>query len=204
MRNLLHRSESVRALAYAAPTASLLQQLGCPESRPVRALFFDKNPEHNWKVPWHQDLSIAVTARIEMPGFQAWSLRTAYTMSNRRLNSGPHGGLAIPPGRLRTEAGPLRVLPGSHRHGRLDAAAIMQLARSSAVSCHVGRGGVVALRPLILHASSPAFHPSIAAWCISNFPPTHCPANWLGLKTTQTRRDCGLTFLPPFENRNPN
>jgi hypothetical protein len=26
---------------------------------PVRAIYFDKSPERNWLVPWHQDLELA-------------------------------------------------------------------------------------------------------------------------------------------------
>src|SRR5262249_29402074 len=53
--------------------------------------------------------------------------------------------------------GPLRVLPGSHARGRLDAAEIRSwLDRVPPVPCHVPRGGVLLMRPLIVHASSPA------------------------------------------------
>lgn len=51
--------------------------------------------------------------------------------------------------------GPLGVLPGTHVHGLLDDAAVEHLGREVApVSCTVDVGGVVAMRPLILHASS--------------------------------------------------
>jgi ectoine hydroxylase-related dioxygenase (phytanoyl-CoA dioxygenase family) len=51
--------------------------------------------------------------------------------------------------------GPLRVLPGTHALGVLDAAAIeRQVTEVGPVSCTVGAGGVVAMRPLVLHASS--------------------------------------------------
>ena len=51
--------------------------------------------------------------------------------------------------------GPLRVLPGTHVHGLLDDDAVERFGREvSAVSCTVGAGGVVAMRPLLLHASS--------------------------------------------------
>ena len=47
------------------------------------------------------------------------------------------------------------MLPGTHVHGLLDDAAVERLARDvSPVSCTVGAGGVVAMRPLLLHASS--------------------------------------------------
>jgi ectoine hydroxylase-related dioxygenase (phytanoyl-CoA dioxygenase family) len=53
--------------------------------------------------------------------------------------------------------GPLRVLPGTHRMGVLSDAEIGQLAREiPPVDCVVPAGGVVAMRPLLIHASSKA------------------------------------------------
>ena len=43
--------------------------------RPVRAIFFDKSPGINWLVPWHQDLTISVRARVESVGFGPWSTK---------------------------------------------------------------------------------------------------------------------------------
>jgi len=51
--------------------------------------------------------------------------------------------------------GPLRVLPGTHLMGVLTDDAIEQLASQiAALDCVVTAGGVVAMRPLIVHASS--------------------------------------------------
>jgi len=51
--------------------------------------------------------------------------------------------------------GPLRVLPGTHLMGVLADEAIEQLASQiAAVDCVVPAGGVIAMRPLIVHASS--------------------------------------------------
>lgn len=55
----------------------------------------------------------------------------------------------------REDNGPLRVLPGTHELGVLDDAAVQQLARvRTAVPCVVERGGVLMMRPLLVHASS--------------------------------------------------
>jgi ectoine hydroxylase-related dioxygenase (phytanoyl-CoA dioxygenase family) len=53
--------------------------------------------------------------------------------------------------------GPLRVIPGSHGVGVLtDHEVSASAARVVPITCVVGRGGVVAMRPLIIHASSKA------------------------------------------------
>lgn len=44
-------------------------------ARPVRAILFDKTPVTNWGLAWHQDRTIAVSTRHEMPGYGPWSLK---------------------------------------------------------------------------------------------------------------------------------
>lgn len=51
----------------------------------------------------------------------------------------------------------MRLLPGSHRDGKLDPSGIgtwAACAKEHAVDCLVGAGGVVVMRPLLVHASS--------------------------------------------------
>ena len=53
--------------------------------------------------------------------------------------------------------GPLRVLPGSHVLGVLDDTQIHELSqRVPPAQCTVPAGGVIAMRPLLVHASSKA------------------------------------------------
>ena len=128
----------------------------------VNVTLFDKAAGRNWKVPFHQDATVRVKARREVPGFETWWERDGI----------PHcwpvagvleGMLAV---RLHLddcgpENGPLRVLPGSHTAGVLDAAEIVGWReRTPEVVCGVGRGGVVLMRPLLLHASSAAEAPA--------------------------------------------
>jgi hypothetical protein len=42
---------------------------------PVRGILFDKIPDANWKVPWHQDVTIAVQEKVEAEGFGPWSIK---------------------------------------------------------------------------------------------------------------------------------
>src|ERR1041384_2753124 len=43
------------------------------QPRPVRGIYFDKTADTNWLVTWHQDLTIAVRDKHEVPGFGPWS-----------------------------------------------------------------------------------------------------------------------------------
>ena len=132
-----------------------------PDCFAVRALLFDKTPAANWKVSWHQDLTIAVAERRDVPRFGPWSVKAGVVhvqpppevlerMVAVRLHLDPCG----------ADNGPVRVLPRSHRDGKLSADAIETLrGRVDSVSCVVPRGGLLVMRPLLLHASSPATAP---------------------------------------------
>jgi len=152
---------SVARFACSAEVSQMLHSLGAPNAFPVRSIFFDKQPGANWKVPWHQDLTIAVRARMDLPEFGPWSEKAGI----------PH---VQPPAEILERMltlrlhlddcdagnGALKVIPGSHRNGVLRADAIQQhrQARNEQV-CAVPRGGILAMRPLLLHASSPAIRP---------------------------------------------
>lgn len=125
-------------------------------AQPFRATLFDKSASANWLVAWHQDTALPMRAAVDAAGWGPWSTKAGVLHA-----IAPAGALAqvvalrvsLDPS---TEAnGPLRVLPGTHRQGLLDQPEIERLAREvSPVSCTVDAGGVVAMRPLVLHASS--------------------------------------------------
>ncbi|UYY57540.1 hypothetical protein [Sphingomonas sp. S2-65] len=46
-----------------------------PPARPVRAILFDKNADVNWGLAWHQDRTVAVRRRNEVPDFGPWAIR---------------------------------------------------------------------------------------------------------------------------------
>jgi ectoine hydroxylase-related dioxygenase (phytanoyl-CoA dioxygenase family) len=126
----------------------------------VRAILFDKTADANWTVPWHQDRSIAVQERTDAPGFGPWSIKAATVhvqppvdvlrrMLTLRLHLDP----------CDRNNGPLRVIAGTH-HRMLDPHEIYELvARGPETACTTGAGGLLLMRPLLLHASSPATQP---------------------------------------------
>ena len=161
MRNLLALLPEVRALADSAPIRFVVEPVLGPGCLCVRGILFDKTPGANWKVAWHQDLSIAVKRRLEVPGFGPWSVKAGVhhvqppvtvleNMLTVRVHLDDCG----------EDNGPLKVLPGSHAHGVLDAAAVGQWCRGHQPAlCTAGVGAAVVMRPLLLHASSSATRP---------------------------------------------
>ena len=154
MRNLLELPE-ISSLAKSAPVRELSEAVLGERAFAVRGILFDKIPEANWKVPWHQDVTIAVRAKEDVEGFGPWSTKAGI------LHVQPPAQvlermISI---RLHLDAcdesnGALHVIPRSHRAGRIAEVEIPSiLARSNARACVVGRGGALLMRPLLLHAS---------------------------------------------------
>jgi ectoine hydroxylase-related dioxygenase (phytanoyl-CoA dioxygenase family) len=155
----------VRHLLRHAPVAKLAQEprlieiargvLGS-EAFPFRATLFDKSPSANWLVIWHQDTALPLRARREAPGWGPWSTKEGITYAHA-----PESALCrvlalrVHLDDSTAENGPLRVLPGSQANGLLTDDAVHELAaRGPSVDCLVSRGGVLAMRPLLVHSSS--------------------------------------------------
>ena len=162
LRNVLRVSSRAAAVAVSDQFVSLVSVFFGGKGFPVRAILFDKTDGANWGVPWHQDLAIAVAKRIETTGFGPWSVKDGIV----HVQPPQHFLADMITIRLHlddcvADNGALRVLPGSHLNGELSAAAISDWARRRApVVCEIPKGGALLMRPLLLHASSPAKNPS--------------------------------------------
>jgi ectoine hydroxylase-related dioxygenase (phytanoyl-CoA dioxygenase family) len=156
-RHLMH-VPVVQQLARDARLVMIAARFVGREAIPFRATLFDKSPANNWLVVWHQDTALPLRERGDIPGWGPWSTKAGITYAHApatalsrvvalRLHIDDSG----------TDNGPLRVLPGTHTMGVLADAEIAQLAREiSPVDCVAPAGGAVAMRPLLVHASSKA------------------------------------------------
>jgi len=129
-----------------------------PSVVPYRATLFDKSSARNWLVAWHQDTALPLQERRDVPGWGPWSVKSgiAYAHAPARALSRVVA-LRVHFDDSREDNGPLRVLPGTHALGVLSEADTDRLVREiPPVDCLVSSGGIVAMRPLILHASSKA------------------------------------------------
>jgi ectoine hydroxylase-related dioxygenase (phytanoyl-CoA dioxygenase family) len=153
-RNILSLP-AVRTLATFRSVRGIVEKILGPECFAVRGIFFNKTRQVNWKVVWHQDLTIALREQKPVEGFGRWTTKAG--ICHVQPPSAIMGGmLAI---RLHldesdSDNGPLRVIPGTHKHGRLSAPEIAAFAKSNCVTCLVPEGGALVMRPLLLHASS--------------------------------------------------
>jgi hypothetical protein len=155
-----------RSSARLRPGAGLAALIGpadavaagrLPGARAVFARYFDKSRDSNWSLGWHQDRTVALSERSDVPGFTAWTVKSGIAH-------------AMPPFRylermlvLRIhldETGeaqaPLLVAPGSHRLGPIAEARIDPVVRRCGTrACLAAAGDVWVYSVPILHASGP-------------------------------------------------
>lgn len=141
-----------RSLAATPSIAALLP----PGAQAIQCTLFTKSDASTWSVTSHQDLSIPVHERRELVGWSGWSLKEGVwfvqppvavleQMVAVRLQLDDNA----------ADTGPLEVVPGTHVMGRLSSEAIRAAtAASGKVPCVVECGGVVVLRPLLIHSSA--------------------------------------------------
>ena len=94
--------------------------------------------------------------RIDSPGWGSWSEKHGMLYAHAPASAlSQVVALRLHLDDSTSDNGPLRVIPGSHLLGVLTDEQVRELAaRAVQTTCLVGRGGVVAMRPLIIHASS--------------------------------------------------
>lgn len=147
-------------LAATALPGRVAEVLG-PGARPVRAFYLDKTPAENWALAWHQDTTLAFAEPMDVPGFTAW-VNKAHFFHAQAPGEVMAGMLAT---RLHFDdadaaTGCLKVLPGTHRLGKLDDAGVAEAAaRVAPVTVPARRGEVLLMRPLLLHGSDRATDP---------------------------------------------
>ena len=153
-RNILGIPE-VRAIARS-PMLALVNGM-----RAVRGIFFDKTPAANWPVAWHQDLTLALAARIDREGWTNWTVKRGVI----HVQAPPEALARMVTMRLHLDDcpednGALRVVPRSHTGGALGRAEMAALTETGEVTIAARAGDALFMRPLLLHASSPAKRPA--------------------------------------------
>jgi len=166
-RNILDLLPQAGQLWRTAELCAVLQQTLGGSFGLVRGLYFDKHPESPWSLPWHQDLTIAVE-RNDLPSER---FANPTTKAGVKHVEAPCDvlenmlSLRIHLDDVTTANGPLKVIAGSHRHGKstqpgstrnsshAEDAADSPPGDSAIHTIVCSRGDVLAMRPLLAHSS---------------------------------------------------
>lgn len=153
LRGLLRQAPALGPLIVHPVLRTLRDTFGCAQPRLVRSILFDKRPDANWSVAWHQDTKIPVRARHDLDGFGGWTRKDGIwhtqpppailaNMLTARLHLDDTD----------TRNGALSLIPGSHVHGIIPEAKVPAYC-ANPVSSATRAGDLLVMRPLTLHAS---------------------------------------------------
>ena len=160
VRNLLD-IPAMRELAGSAAVVAMVEPILGSSRKVVRGTLFDKTSVANWKVPWHQDCTIAVVEKFHVEGYGPWSMKAGV------VHVQPPASVLEQMVSVRLHLddcpeanGALRVIGGSHRMGKIPEVQIAEIVTWGRDEvCEVGVGGALVMRPLLVHRSSPAVVP---------------------------------------------
>lgn len=184
-RRLLIEPDIEALLTATGPVGVIAAALIGAEARPVRAVLFDKTQSANWIVAWHQDRTIPVRERHDVPGFGPWS-----TKDGLRHVAPPISVLE----RMATlrlhlddcddDNAPLTVAIGSHRLGLVPVTEVADVAvRHPQFTCHAEAGDVWAYSTPILHTSARSLSDRRRRVLQIDYAavPLPAPLQWLGI-----------------------
>lgn len=140
-----------------APVTEALRTL-LPHARLTRVVWFSKDAQTNWGVPWHQDRVIAVADRKDVQGYHNWSLKAGV------WHCEPPLALFLEMRFIRVHLddcdetnGAMEIARGSEAEGLIPETQASEIAaRYPAVHCSARRGDIQVLPMLVLHRSRPA------------------------------------------------
>jgi hypothetical protein len=172
-------------LATTGPIGSIAAAELGPRSRAVRAILFDKSAEVNWSLGWHQDRTICVRERIDIPEFGQWTMKNGmqhvcppFELLSRMLT------LRVHLDDVTATNAPLLIAPRSHKFGRVSELETDRVVRAcGTAACIAAAGDVWVYATPILHASEAASAPARRRVLQIDFSADDLPGGleWLGV-----------------------
>lgn len=154
IRQFLKEVPAVKSLIFTGKFKALIHDLFGNGFFVVKSIYFDKPEKSNWFVAWHQDLTISVDKKADLRGYGPWTVKQNQFAVQPPL-SVLEGNFTL---RIHLDDtdegnGALKVIPGSHAKGVYRPETIDWNVETE-VSCNTKAGGVMVMKPLILHASN--------------------------------------------------
>lgn len=121
----------------------------------TKSIYFNKPALSNWFVSYHQDLSISVKEKRDTKGYTGWTYKKGQHGVIPTLNVLENTiTLRIHLDITKDDNGALRIIKNSHKNGILSREQIEQIDFNKEIVCSLKKGGLMFMKPLLLHASN--------------------------------------------------
>lgn len=153
IRQFIKEIPGINSLIFTPALKMVIGQLFGSDYFLVKSIYFDKPENSNWFVAYHQDLTISVDKKVALPGFGPYTIKQNQFAVQPPLNILEQNfTIRIHLDNTDEDNGALKVVPKSHSKGIYRPENI-NWATETEVSCNVKRGGMMIMKPLLLHSS---------------------------------------------------
>ena len=153
IRQFLKEVPAAQEIVFNGSLKQLIDELFGDEYFVVKSIYFDKPESSNWFVSYHQDLTISVDKKLDVEGFGPWTTKQNQFAVQPPLNIlQDNFTIRVHLDNTNEENGALKVIPTSHLKGIYRPETI-DWTTETEISCNVKKGGVMFMKPLLLHSS---------------------------------------------------
>ena len=153
IRQFLKEIPEARELIYNTNLKNIVAELFGDDFFTVKSIYFDKPENSNWYVAYHQDLTISVNKKIELAGFGPWTVKQNQFAVQPTLEILQNiFSIRIHLDDTDEHNGALKVLLASHNKNIYRPETI-DWSIETEISCAVNKGGIMIMKPLLLHSS---------------------------------------------------
>ena len=154
IRQFLKEVPEVLELVFNNNLKAVIRQLFGTDFFVVKSIYFDKPKASNWFVAYHQDLTISVDKKVELDNFGPWTVKQKQFAVQPPIHYLERiFTLRIHLDDTDAQNGALKVIEKSHLNGIYRPETIDWTKEAETV-CEVKMGGIMIMKPLLLHSSS--------------------------------------------------
>ncbi len=154
IRKFLYNNPELRKMVFSKNLIQIIHSIAPNCNRSIKSIYFDKPPKTNWFVNWHQDLTINLKEKIETTNFKNWRSNSIRTIVQPPISILENiFTIRIHLDNCTVNNGALRVIENSHKKGVIDIKNWMKSKDGIETICEINKGGILIMRPLILHSS---------------------------------------------------
>lgn len=154
IRQFLKEIPDAHEIVFKENLKTIIREIFGEKYFVVKSIYFDKPEKSNWYVAYHQDLTISVDKKLELKNFGPWT-----TKQNQFAVQPPLDILEniytirIHLDDTNEDNGALKVIPKSHAKGIYRPETIDWNVETEVI-CNVEKGGIMIMKPLLLHGSN--------------------------------------------------
>lgn len=154
IRQFIKEIPSVKPLIFTEKLNKIIESVGGRNYFVIKSIYFDKPEKSNWFVSYHQDLTISVNEKKQLPNFINWTKKhNQYAVQPTSEILENIFTIRIHLDDTTSENGALKVLDKSHKKS-IFRSENLDFTQEREVFCEVQSGGIMLMKPLLFHGSN--------------------------------------------------